>query len=61
MYRHAVAEWPVDEGEVASIRGPGELRGILRGGGEVALLRPGGGVVNTDMVTALVPLQYNRG
>ena len=61
MYRHAVAERPVDEGEVTAVGGPGELRGILRGGGEVALLRPSGGVVHADMVAALVPLRYKAG
>ena len=61
VYRHAVAERPVDEGEVAAVGGPGELCGILRGHGEVALLRPGGGVVHTDVVAALVPLRYKEG
>ena len=58
VYHHAVAERPVDEGQVASIGRPGELRGILRGHGEMALLCPGGGVVHADVVTTLVPLRY---
>ena len=58
MYHHAVVERPVDEGQVAAVGGPGELRGILCGHGEVALLRPGGGVVHADVVTTLVPLRY---
>ena len=57
MYRHTVVERPVDEGKVAAVGGPGELSGVLRGGGKVALLRPGGGIVHTDVVAALIPLR----